>query len=113
MTPLSFSLLEFLRANSGASFTQRELSVKFSVQIREIQYAIQELRADFGAPICSGDAGIWLARDRKEAEAMIEKLKNRAIHQLETQQKMREKLYSWFPEVPPEPVQTTMFEVKA
>lgn len=59
---------------------QPELAQRLGVPVREVQEAIQRLRVG-GEPICSGDAGVWLARDADELAASNRRLHRRLVSQ--------------------------------
>lgn len=62
---------------------QPELAQRLGVPVREVQEAIQRLRVG-GEPICSGDAGVWLARDADELAASNRRLHHRLREQYRT-----------------------------
>lgn len=63
--------------------TLSELAERLRVPRRSIEEAVQEARLS-GVPICTGSEGAWIAQDASEARSMADRLRSRAIHQMET-----------------------------
>lgn len=51
---------------------------------RRVEEAIEAVRTDGVALVCSGPEGVWLARSLEEAEANIEARRRRAVRQMLT-----------------------------
>lgn len=62
---------------------QPDLAAMLGLPVRAVQEAIQALRLA-GEPICSGDAGVWLARDADELAASNRRLHHRLREQYRT-----------------------------
>ena len=56
---------------------------------RRVEEALEAIRARGLAPVCSGPAGVWIARDLADFEASIEADRRRAVRQLTTVRAMR------------------------
>lgn len=109
---LNEELLDFLQRNAGQAWTCPELAKRFNTTVRNIQQAIQDCRTERGAPICSGDRGIWFATVREEAEEYIERHKSRAITLMTTMSEMKKSVDFWFPPDPePDPEQRSLFDL--
>lgn len=68
---------------AGGRRTQPELAYALGVPVREVQQSLQRLRVA-GEPICSGDRGVWLARDADELAASNRRLHHRLAEQYRT-----------------------------
>jgi Mn-dependent DtxR family transcriptional regulator len=78
-----------LRYLSSQPATQPQLAKALGVSTREVQEMILAARLG-GAPICSGDEGIWLSEDAAEVAEMAARLRRRAINQLLTSRALRQ-----------------------
>jgi biotin operon repressor len=65
--------------------TKSVLASKAGWNVRDVEAEIQRLRLA-GVPIVSNSDGYWLAQTPAEARQCAERLRNRAIRQLETAQ---------------------------
>ncbi len=72
-----------------------DLQYRTGIEARSIQKAIEDLRHDGMAAICSGGAGYWTPRSAAEYAENIEGRKRRAIHQLLTVRGERRLLRRW------------------
>lgn len=63
--------------------TKKDIAERSHLPIREVELLIQAARLE-GAPILSSSEGYWLSRDPEEIRKCAERLRERAITQLET-----------------------------
>ena len=76
------SILEVLTAQPK---TKRELAFTIGWTTREVELEIQRYRLE-GFPIVSNGDGYWLATTPAEVKKCADRLRSRAIHQMETAQ---------------------------
>lgn len=60
------------------------VGVRAGLPRRRVEEAIEAIRREGQALVCSGPEGVWLARSTQEAEANVERRRRRAITQLLT-----------------------------
>ena len=72
-----------------------DLQYRTGVEARSIQQAIESLRRESLAAICSGSAGYWTPRSAADYAENIEGRRRRAIHQLLTVKGERRLLRRW------------------
>jgi hypothetical protein len=68
-----------------AAITYAELAERLSIPRRSVEEAVRQMRID-GIPLITGNDGVWAAETAQEARNMAERLRTRAIHQMETAQ---------------------------
>lgn len=67
--------------------TLSALAERLNVSRREVEQAVLENRLA-GLPVCSSSKGLWLTTSPQEAREQAQRLRSRAIHQMETAQAM-------------------------
>ena len=72
-----------LNVGRDSARTLSELADALRLSRRQVEQAIHEARMA-GVPICTGSEGAWIAQDGQEARSMADRLRRRAIHQMET-----------------------------
>lgn len=77
-------ILSALGHGKASARTKRHIAAELGISTREVEEAIQQARLD-GHPIISGDNGYYIGT-ADEARACADRLRSRAIHQLETAQ---------------------------
>lgn len=88
MSDNATAVLEVLTAKDSPR-TIRELAYITGLTRREVEDAIQHLRATSRSPICSDGRGVWIARDREELRDMIARLDGRCATQHATARGLR------------------------
>lgn len=83
-------ILPILSGRANAR-TQRTLALLTGWTVRDVQAAIEEARRN-GAPICSGDEGVWLAETSEELAETYRMLRARIASQNRTAWALRRTL---------------------
>ncbi len=73
-----------LAALDAQPATLRSVALRAGLPRRRVEEAIEAIRRDGIALVCSGPEGVWLARSVSEAAENIEARRRRAITQLQT-----------------------------
>jgi biotin operon repressor len=73
-----------------------DIQYRTGIEARAIQKAIEDLRHDGMAAICSGGAGYWTPRSVQEYAENVDGRRRRAIHQMETCRGERALLRRWY-----------------
>ncbi len=68
---------------TSTPLTKKVLAEKLGTDVRSVELMIQEARLA-GWPILSNSDGYWLSRDPQQVKACAERLRSRALTQLET-----------------------------
>lgn len=80
------TVLEFLRTRHG---TLRVIAEATGLSRRAVEQEIQRLRLE-GHPVITTSDGCWLSRDPAEIRACADRLRSRALTQLETAGALKE-----------------------
>lgn len=78
------TILSALHHGRASARTKKYIATELGISTREVEEAIQKARLE-GAPIISCDAGYYLGT-AAEAKSCADRLRARAIHQMETAQ---------------------------
>lgn len=78
-------MIRHLNVGADAAITLSELAEMTGQSRRAIEAAIHDARLQ-GVPICTDHRGAWLATTPQEAREQAQRLRTRAIHQIETAQ---------------------------
>lgn len=63
-------ILEYLGTGQSQARTHQSLAILTGWTVRDVQEAIEVARQG-GSPICSGNEGVWVARDATELETFL------------------------------------------
>ena len=78
-------MIRHLNVGADAAITLSRLAEMTGHSRRAIEAAIHDARLQ-GVPICTDHRGAWLAVTPQEAREQAQRLRTRAIHQIETAQ---------------------------
>jgi hypothetical protein len=74
-------ILDAIPYGEHEAITYAELAARTGLPRRACEKAVEGLRAA-GAPICTGNAGLWRTQDADELLEHYRRLRSRALHQL-------------------------------
>lgn len=79
------NILRYVGNSADSAVTLSAIAERAGVSRREVEAAIQSARLA-GVPLITSQKGVWRAESPVEARAMAERLRSRAVHQMETAQ---------------------------
>jgi len=77
------NVLRYVGSSSDTARTLSQIAELAGVSRREVEQAVQQARMD-GVPLITSERGVWRAQMPQEARQMAERLRSRAITQMET-----------------------------
>jgi hypothetical protein len=79
------NILAYVGRSADTAVTISRIAELDGCSRREVEVSIQAARLD-GCPLITSKDGVWRAETAQEARNMAERLRTRAIHQMETAQ---------------------------